>query len=71
MGFETKVEDVIVAKDIALNYLAKRGIVVFVSEINSIFKKSKVWFVMIQSVKFTGVAIIKSTTGEVLTTVKF
>ena len=66
-----EVKDVIKAGDVALDYLSKQGIVVFRNEINSIFKKSVAWFVMVESVRFTGVIIIKSTTGKVLTMVKF
>jgi len=71
MESEAKVKDAIGAKDIALNYLAEHGTVVFSSEVNAIFKKSVAWFVMIQSVKFAGVVIVRSTTGEVLAMVKF
>ncbi len=67
---DCEVKDVTKAKDIALNHLAKQGIVVFSREINSIFKKGSAWFVMIESAEFNGVMIIKSGTGEVLAMVK-
>lgn len=57
--------DALEASKIALDYMAKKGIVVFSREIISIFRKSLAWFVEIESPKFTGVVIIKSRTGEV------
>lgn len=64
-----KVEDVITARDVALDYLSKQGIVVFSYEITSMFKRSSAWFVTIEGKTFTGVVIIKSRTGEVITAV--
>lgn len=66
-----KVEDVVKAKDIVLNHLAKQGMVVFSYEIDSIFKKRGIWFVIIDGNTFDGVVMVKSKTGEVVTTVKF
>lgn len=65
-----EVKGVTNAKKIALDHLSKQGMVVFSNEINSIFKKSVAWFVMVESVGFTGVLIIKSRTGEVAAMVK-
>lgn len=65
-----RVNDVIEAKNIALDYLSKDGIVVFSHEIMSIFRRKLVWFVEIESKVFTGIIIIKSDTGEVVTIVK-
>ncbi len=65
-----EVKDVTRAKDIALDYLSQQGIVIFSKEINSIFKKSVAWFVMVESVGFNGVVIVKSKTGEVAAMVK-
>jgi len=69
--FFEKVEDVVKAKDIALIYLARQGIVAFSYEIDSIFKKRDTWFVIIDGNTFDGVVMVKSKTGEVVTTVKF
>ena len=66
-----KVDDVVKAKDVALNHLSKQGILVFSYEVDSIFKKRDIWFVMIDGNTFDGVVMVKSKTGEVLTTVKF
>lgn len=66
-----KIDDVVKAKDLALNHLAKQGILVFSYEIDSIFKKRDIWFVIIDGCTFDGVVMMKSKTGEVLTTVKF
>ena len=68
---EVKVKDAIGAKDAALKYLSEHGMLVFNNEVNSIFKKDVAWFVMVKSVKFIGVVIVKSTTAEVLAAVKF
>ena len=64
------VKDVIGAKDVARDYLAKQGIIIFVYEIVSIFKRGSAWFVTIEGKTFTGVVIIKTKTGEILATVK-
>lgn len=69
--YTEEVEDVVKAKDIALSHLAKQGIVAFSYEIDSIFKKRDTWFVIIDGKTFDGVVMVKSKTGEVLTTVKF
>lgn len=65
-----EVEDVIRAKDIALDYLSKQGIIVFLYEIMSIFKRSSAWFVTIEGKTFTGIVLINSKTGEVVTKIK-
>lgn len=59
------VEDALEASKIALDYIAKKGVVVFSREVMSIFRKYMTWFVEINSPKFTGVVIINSRTGEV------
>lgn len=59
------VEDALEASNIALDHMAKKGVIVFSREVMSIFRKSLAWFVEIESPKFTGVIIIKSRTGEV------
>jgi len=53
------------AAKVALDYLAKKGIVIFTREIRSIFRNSMIWVVEMDSPKFTGSIIIKSRTGEV------
>lgn len=65
-----EVEDVLEAVHIALDYLAKKGIVVFTREVRSVFRNSLIWVVEIDSEQksgrtFTGVVIIKAKTGEV------
>jgi hypothetical protein len=62
---EDKVQDVLEAVKIALDYLAKKGIVVFTREVRSVFRNSMIWCVEIDSVKFIGVIIIKTKTGEI------
>lgn len=62
---EDKVKDVLEAVKIALDYLAKKGIVVFTREVRSVFRNSMIWCVEIDSVKFIGVIIIKAKTGEI------
>lgn len=63
---EDKVTDVLEAVKIALNYLAKKGTVIFTREVRSVFRNSMVWYVEIDSNKFfTGVIIIKAKTGEI------
>ncbi len=59
------VDSALEASKIALDYMAKKGVVVFSREVMSIFRKYMTWFVEIESPKFTGVIIIKSGTGEV------
>lgn len=61
-----EVLDVIDAAKIALDYLSQKGTVVFSREIRSIFRNSLVWVVEIDSKKFTGVIMIKTKTGEVV-----
>jgi hypothetical protein len=65
-----KVKDVVEAKDIVLDYLSEQGIVVFSYEINSIFKKSGIWFVIIEGKTFNGAVFVRSKTGEVVTEVQ-
>lgn len=65
-----EVEDVLEAVNIALNYLSKKGIVIFTREVRSVFRNSLIWVVEIDSEQksgrtFTGVVIIKAKTGEV------
>ena len=62
---EDKVKDVLEAVKIALDYLAKKGVVVFTREVRSVFRNSMIWCVEIESDKFTGVIIIKAKTGEI------
>ena len=61
----SEVSDVLEAVKIALDYLAKKGIVVFTREVRSVFRNSMIWCVEIESDKFTGVIIIKAKTGEI------
>lgn len=61
----SEVEDVLEAVNIATNYLAKKGIVVFTREV----RDSIIWSVEIYSDRFIGVIIIKAKTGEVVTEV--
>ena len=62
---EDKVKDVLEAVKIALDYLAKKGVLVFTREVRSVFRNSMIWCVEIDSDKFTGVVIIKVKTGEI------
>ena len=64
---EDKIKDVIDAKDVALEYLAKEGIVVFTYEIVAICKRRLSWLVEIDGKTFTGIVLIESKTGKVLT----
>ena len=62
-----KIKDIIDAKDVALDYLVKEGIIVFTHEIVSICKKRLSWLVEIDGKTYTGVVLIESKTGKVLT----
>jgi hypothetical protein len=64
---EDKIKDVIDAKDVALGYLVKEGIVVFTYEIVAICKRRLAWLVEIDGKMFTGIVLIESKTGKVLT----
>lgn len=64
---EDKVKDIIGAKDIALDYLVKEGIIVFTYEIVAICKRRLSWIVEIDGKTFTGIVLIESKTGKVLT----
>lgn len=57
--------DALGAANIALEYLAKKGKIVFSHEIESIFRKSNVWFVEIDSDYFTGFIVIKPETETI------
>lgn len=66
-----EVEDVLEAVHIALDYLAKKGIVIFTREVRSVFRNSLVWVVEIDSEQksgrtFTGVVLIKAKTREIV-----
>lgn len=62
----SEVSDVLEAVKIALDYLAKKGVVVFTQDVISVFRNSMIWCVEIDSNKFfTGVIIIKAKTGEI------
>ena len=61
----SEVVDVLEAVKIALDYLAKKGVLVFTREVRSVFRNSMIWCVEIDSDKFTGVVIIKVKTGEI------
>lgn len=60
-----EVTDVLCAVNIALNYLAEKGVVVFTREVRSVFRCNTIWFVEIDSNKFRGGIIIKADTGEI------
>ena len=62
---EYKVKDVLEAVKVALDYLAKKGIVVFTREVRSVFRNSMIWCVELDSNKYTGTIIIKAKTGEI------
>jgi hypothetical protein len=64
---EDKIQDAIKAKNIALNHLAKEGILVWSCEVVSICKKRLSWLVEICGKTFTGVVVIESKTGKVVT----
>ena len=57
--------DVLEAVKIALDYLAKKGIVVFTREVRSVFRNSIIYCVEIDGDTFTGAIIIKAKTGEI------
>lgn len=61
-----KIKDIIDAKDVALEYLVKEGIIVFTNEIVSVCKKRLSWLVEIDGKTFTGMVLIESKTGKVL-----
>jgi predicted transcriptional regulator len=65
----SEVEDVLEAVKIALNHLAKKGIVVSVREVRSVFRDSIIWSVEVYSDIFTGAIVIKAKTGEIATEV--
>jgi len=65
----SEVEDVLDAVNIALNYLAKKGLVVFARDVRSVFRDSIIWSVEIYNDSFTGAIIIKAKTGEIATEV--
>ena len=65
MNDEDKVKDVLEAVKIALDYLAKKGIVVFTREVRSVFRNSIIWSVELDSGNYTGAIIIKAKTGEI------
>ena len=64
---EDKIKDIIDAKDVALEYLVKEGIVVFTYEIVAIRKRRLAWLVEIDGKTFTGIVLIESKTSKVLT----
>lgn len=66
MGEITEITDVLKAVQVVLDYLSKKGIVVFTREIRSVFRCSLMWVVEIDSSKFTGAIMIKSKTGEII-----
>ena len=59
---ENKVKDVLEAVKIALDYLAKKGIVIFTREVRSVFRNSIIWSVELDN---TGAIIIRADTGEI------
>lgn len=61
----SQITDAFEAANVAMKYLAEKGIVVFGREIRSILRNSMVWVIEMDSPKFTGVIIIKSRTGEI------
>jgi len=61
-----EVTDVLEAVNIALDYLSKKGIVVFTREIRSVLRNSLIWVVEIDGNVLTGVVAIKTKTGEVV-----
>lgn len=69
MTVEKEIKDVIDAKDTALDYLANGGIVVFTYEIVAIAKRRLSWLVEIDGKSFTGIVLIESRTGKVLTAI--
>ena len=62
---ENKVKDVLEAVKIALDYLAKKGIVIFTREVRSVFRNSIIWSVELDSDNYTGAIIIRVDTGEI------
>jgi hypothetical protein len=62
---EDSIKDVLEAVKIALDYLAKKGVIVFTREVRSVLRNSMIWCIEIDSVKFTGTIIIKAKTGEI------
>lgn len=61
-----EVKDVLEAVKLALDYLAKKGAVIFTREVRSVFRNSIIWSVKIESDRFTGTIIIKAKTGEIV-----
>lgn len=62
-----KIEDAFEAVTIAINYSAKKGIVIFRSEINSAILNDTVWDIRVESNNHTGRFYIDNNTGAVLT----
>jgi hypothetical protein len=61
-----KIQDVLNAKNVALNHLVKEGVVVWASEIVSICKKRLSWLVEIDGHTFRGIVVISQKTGKVI-----
>ena len=60
-----EVKDILEAVNIVLDYLAKKGIVIFAREVRSVFRNSIIWCVELDSDNYTGTIIIKANTGEI------
>lgn len=67
MEIENSIKDAINAKTVALNYLTKEGILVWSSEIVTIFKGRMSWLVEIDGKTFKGVVLIDAKTSKVIT----
>lgn len=67
MTIENSIKDAINAKTVALNHLRKEGILLWSSEVVTIFKGHMSWLVEIDGKTFKGAVLIDAKTGKVLT----
>ena len=67
MVIKDGIKNAIDAKNIALDYLAKEGILVWSCEVVSICKRRLSWLIEICGKTFTGVVLIETKTGKILT----
>ena len=67
MVTENNIKDAIQAKDVALDFLSKEGTMVWTNEVVSISKRRLSWLVEIDGKTFTGIVLIETKTGKVLT----
>ncbi len=67
---EMEIKNATDARNVVLDYFKEKGMVILSKEIVSIFKRRFAWFLEIESKDFTGIVVIKSTDGKIITEVK-